>query len=621
MDGIIRLLPDLVANQIAAGEVIQRPASVVKELMENSVDAGAGEIELWINDAGKKLVMVVDNGKGMSPADSRLCFERHATSKMARTEDLFNIRTLGFRGEALASIAAVAQLEMKTRRKEEEMATMVRIEGRKFTVQEPCAHPIGTTIAVKNLFFNVPARRNFLKSNNVEMKHITEEFIRVALPNEQVSFRFYNDGKEQYHLSSGNLKQRIVGIYGGQYNSRVVPIEQETGIVTFTGYIGKPEFARKHRGEQYFFVNGRFFKSPYLHHAVMKAYSELIPESNIPSYFIFMEVDPSLVDVNIHPTKTEVNFVESQAIYTILNTAVRNSLGKHNLTPTIEFEPENGFSFHFPKDREVRPPEIRINPDYNPFSASQTKGESIVGSSERAKQTSLLNQRGWEKLYEGFPTRDEEQPGADDSSGNQAAPQAQSTALNAGSKLIQVHGTYIVTSIKSGLLIINQQLAHQRILYDRFLKEIHGKGNGSQQLLVPLVEEMTPEEQHALEAMKEHLTDMGFRFTADSDAGKIIFEAIPSEIPQDAIHGLVHNLINEWIEERTIETGDPAAGKIARAMACRLSIKTGSALSHSEMQALVDQLFTLEHPETSPTGKRVFVIIPHNEVEERFSGN
>lgn len=618
MEGVIKLLPDLVANQIAAGEVIQRPASAVKELMENAVDAGSSVIELWVNDAGKKLIMVVDEGSGMSPADSRLCFERHATSKISQTDDLFKIRTLGFRGEALASIAAVAQLELKSRREGDELATLVRIEGSKLVLQEPATHPVGTTIAVKNLFFNVPARRNFLKGNNVELKHIVEEFTRVALANETITFRMFNDGREMYHLPAGNLKQRIINLYGSHYNTRFVPVSQDTEIVNISGFIGKPEFSRKTRGEQYFFVNGRFFKHSYLHHSVLKAYTELIPESSFPSYFIFLNVDPAQVDVNIHPTKTEVNFIENQAIYAILHTAVRNSLGKFSLTPSIEFEPEAGFNEYFSKDRELKQPTITINPDYNPFDNQASRPDSRrTGSGSFASQTSMLNQRGWEKLYEGTSgnregNKDETIAGpldGDTSDELSGLPEA---------RLFQMHSSFIVTSIKSGLLVINQQLAHQRILYERFISVMAKSEPVSQKLLFPIELLITKEDMITFGALNDHLRKLGFDFTLEEE-GKVMFSAIPSDMPAESVAGVIEGLMHEWNEEREPATSSGLPAKIARFMANRLSIKTGTHLSNPEMQALVDQLFSSEHPETAPGGNPVFIVIPKNELEERFS--
>ncbi len=624
MDGIIKLLPDIVANQIAAGEVIQRPASVVKELMENSVDSGATVIELWINDAGKKMIMVTDNGSGMSPADSRLCFERHATSKICRTDDLFTIRTLGFRGEALASVAAVSQLELKTRRAEDELGTLVRVEGGKFIHQEPCSQATGTNISVKNLFFNVPARRNFLKGNNLEMKHILEEFARVALANENITFRFYNDGKEQQHLPSGNLKQRIVNLFGGHYNNRFVPVSQESEIINISGFIGKPEFAKKVRGEQYFFVNGRFFRHSYLHHAVLKAYSELIPEMNIPPYFIFFTIDPSQVDVNIHPTKTEVNFIENQAIYAILHTAVRNSLGKHNLTPMIEFEPEAGFTEYFPKDREIKPPGITINPDYNPFN-SPSPEQSGFGRKEPGRgtslQTSMLNQRGWEKLYD-----DRRFEKAGDGTGQQVStshsppPIDETTEGATGSKLVQMHNSYIVTSIKSGLLVINQNYAHQRILYEKFIRDLAGREQSPQQLLIPVETEVTPAEMLSLNDMEEFLKAIGFIFTTYDDV-KVSFSAIPSGMPQEAVKEVVESLIREWQDDLDPGKDKSASQRIARSLSAKLAVKTGTPLSQKEMQVLTDQLFNTEQPNISPSGRQIYVIIPQTEIEERFIKN
>ncbi len=622
MEGVIKLLPDLVANQIAAGEVIQRPASAVKELMENAVDAGASVVELWIGDAGKKLIMIVDNGCGMSPADSRLCFERHATSKISRSEDLFRITTLGFRGEALASVAAVSQLELKTRREEDELATSVRIEGGKFISQEPTTHPIGTTIAVKNLFYNIPARRNFLKSNNLEMKHILEEFTRLALAGERITFKMFNDGKEMYHLPATNLKQRIVNLYGGHYNSRFVPIAQETDIIRISGFIGKPEFSKKIRGEQYFFVNGRFIRHPYLHHAVLKAYSELISESSFPSYFIFLDIDPSQVDVNIHPTKTEVNFIENQAIYAILHTAVRNSLGKHNLTPSIEFEPETGFNTYFPKDREIRPPGITINPDYNPFNpqpnAPEPKRTGLQSSSSRG-QTSMLNQRGWEKLYEVRARQDEK----DDAGFFPSEPETETDKSSAGvcdAKILQMHNSFIVTSIKSGMLIINQQFAHQRILYERFVQEIAKGEPVSQQLLFPLEISLSQGDMITFEAIREYLHAIGFLFSI-SETGMVTFTGIPAGLPQEGLATVIETLMHEWNEERDLSASSAVKTRLARFMAARLCVKTGTPLNQKEMQSLVDQLFNTEHPESTPTGKMVYIILPQSELEERFNKN
>lgn len=614
MEGVIKLLPDIVANQIAAGEVIQRPASAVKELMENSVDAGSSIIELWINDAGKRLIMVVDNGVGMSPADSRLCFERHATSKISSANDLFAIKTFGFRGEALASIAAVSQLELKSRRAEDEIATMVRIEGGKITSQEPDNLQVGTTIAVKNLFYNIPARRNFLKGNNVELKHITEEFIRVALANIDITFKMFNEGRELYNLPVSNLKQRIVNIYGGQYNNRFVPVEQQTDLVEINGYIGKPEFAKKKRGEQYFFVNGRFFKTPYLHHAILKAYSELIPESSIPSYFIFLKVDPSTIDVNIHPTKTEVNFQEGSAIYAILHTSIRNSLGKFNLTPSIEFEPEVGFNQYFPKNKEVKPPTIKVDPNYNPFETGS--GKNRQKSSTHHGDNRALSQHGWMKTQdvenrdteqqELFPT-DEELCKGEKSFDNKSE-----------SKIFQLHNSFIVAAIKSGLLLINQQYAHQRILYEQFIQDMANKKCVSQKLLLPVELDISKEESTVFDSIKEYMTAMGFAFNKDEKTSAYTCTAIPADMPPESISSVIESLMEAWQNETDISKVNSASIKLSKVLASKLSIKTGVRLSCREMQTLVDRLFNTEQPEISPSGKKVYIILQVNELEERF---
>ncbi|HRZ48622.1 MAG TPA: DNA mismatch repair endonuclease MutL [Bacteroidales bacterium] len=608
MEGIIKLLPDLVANQIAAGEVIQRPASAVKEILENAVDANATMIELWISEAGKKLIMVVDNGKGMSPADCRLCFERHATSKIERSDDLFRIRTLGFRGEALASVAAVAQVELKSRREEDELATVVRIEGGKFISQEPDAHAYGTTLSVKNLFYNVPARRNFLKGNNLEFKHIVEEFSRVALANEAISFRMFNDGRELYHLPASNLKQRIVNLFGNHYNSRLVPVGQETDIVNISGFIGKPEFAKKNRGEQYFFVNGRYFRHSYLQHAVLKAYQELIHEGSFPSWFLFFTIDPSQVDVNIHPTKTEVNFIENQSIYAILHTAVRNALGKYNLTPSIDFDTEPIFTPHISPNREIRIPTISSNPDYNPFNPGPAAGRTTTPGMQQGRQTSLLHQRGWEKLYAPAPLDEHPSEPAQQEEGTQQEPESTR-------KFFQLHQTWIITTIKSGMLMVHQQHAHQRILYEKYLEEYSRQQNAPQKLLFPISIQLTPEEAHALASLKEKLQSLGFEWYIEDE--ETFFNATPCGLKPEEVAETIGFLISEWNEE---DTGSDAASQLAGGLASRKCIKTGTPLSEEQMEALVSQLFSTSMPGYTSNGKKTHIILPFDELQQRFSG-
>lgn len=473
MADIIQLLPDSVANQIAAGEVIQRPASVVKELLENALDAGATEISLIIKEAGKTLIQVVDNGKGMSETDTRLCFEKHATSKIKSADDLFALHTMGFRGEALASIAAIAHVELKTRLADNEIGTQLEIEGSNIISQTSCQHQTGTSIAVKNLFYNVPARRNFLKSNTAELRHIIDEFQRVVLVSPQTEFTFYNNGQILFQLKPSLLRQRIVHVFGNNYSERLVPLEQKTEYVQISGFVGKPEFA-KTRGEQFFFVNGRFIKHAYFHHAVANTFQELIPENAIPSYFIYLEVDPKSIDVNIHPTKVEVNFLDKQLIYAFLGSSIKKALAENNLTPTLDFETEPSLNFDFPKDKPIRPPQIKINPDYNPF---ETENKRPYKEKQPTKNTD-----NWEALY-----RVQRQESSENTT---AFPEIENTNIRAFEEntqtIIQSGLTYIVSSVKSGLMIINQQLAHERILFERYLERFKNGKSPSQQLLFPV---------------------------------------------------------------------------------------------------------------------------------------
>ena len=471
---VIKLLPDSVANQIAAGEVIQRPASAVKELMENALDAGATQIDLVVKDAGKSMIMVVDNGCGMSETDARLCFERHATSKISKAEDLFAIRTMGFRGEALASIAAIAQVELKTRRKEDEVGVKIVNEGS--VVKEQTLVPMqpGTTFTVKNLFYNVPARRNFLKSPQAEMRHIVEEFTRVTLMNPEIGFTLTSDSKEVYHLYPGNLKQRIMGLFGNNYEEKLLPVRQEAERVRIEGYIVKAEYAKKTRGEQYFFVNKRFIKHAYLHHAIENAFMEMIPKDSFPGYFLNIEVDPSDIDINIHPTKTEVNFLDVKLVYAILHAAVRKAIGQHNLSPMIDFDESADLNNDFGKAMSMSTPlaipNIPIDPNFNPFRKESAPRESHWEGSYQPQRKEPVGD--WRLLYgertdlptESFEQKEESQPKC---------------------QYLQVNQSYIVTAVKSGLIVIDQNLAHTRILFEKYLKELENHDGASQQELFP----------------------------------------------------------------------------------------------------------------------------------------
>lgn len=508
MSDIIRLLPDSVANQIAAGEVVQRPASAVKELLENTIDAGATEIKLIIKDSGKLLIQVTDNGCGMSERDARMCFERHATSKIQKADDLLAIRTMGFRGEALASIASIAQVELKTKRHEDEVGTSILIEGTEFKGQSPVNCPNGTTVCVKNLFFNVPARRNFLKSNTLELKYIIEAFFRVALVNPDIVFTFYNQDKTLFHLPSGNLKQRIINLYGSYYTHRLIPVEQQSALVNISGFIGKPEFAKKTKGEQFFFTNGRFMKSPYLHHAVEGAFKELIPDDSVPSYFIYMEVDPQTIDINIHPTKTEINFQDIKSIYAIIFAAVKQSIGKFSLSPTLDFETEQSMNFPpIPENQPIRQPVITVNPDYNPF---EKKTQPQTSFTFPQKESSFI--RGWRDLYKTQPQLAEifEFPDTNPVSSGEPLSNTPDESKARRKQGVQVQNSFIITHTLSGIVIIDQQNAHERVLYERFLAETRAEATPGQHQLIPQTITLSPDDAQLLHEWKSHFQQLGF---------------------------------------------------------------------------------------------------------------
>src|SRR5690606_24494220 len=508
MSDIIQLLPDSVANQIAAGEVVQRPASAVKEMMENAIDAGADQIKLIVKDAGKSLIQVIDNGCGMSVTDARVCFERHATSKIRKAEDLFAIRTMGFRGEAMASIAAIAHVELRTRRHEDELGTVVEIEGSEVVQQYPDQTPAGSSISVKNLFYNIPARRNFLKSNSVELRHILDEFQRIALAHPEIFFSLHSDGNEMFHLPKESLKQRIVHLFGNSYNQRLVPVEETTTILNIKGYIGKPEFAKKTRGEQFFFVNNRFIKDPYLNHAVLNAYEEILPADMFPLYVLFIDIDPSKIDINVHPTKTEIKYEDEKAIYAILRSAVKRSLGRYNITPSLDFEQETGFdTLITPKPLdEIQAPTINFNPNFNPFDDGNPSARSAVSRSysyPEALERKTSIPQNWDSLYQiteqeeptQLPLIPEEQ--ATDNGFIQASDQPKK-------QFFQLHNRYIVSQIHSGFMLIDQQAAHERILFEQFQQHLINNQGSSQQSLFPqtvelnaadfaLIQDMLPE--------------------------------------------------------------------------------------------------------------------------------
>jgi DNA mismatch repair protein MutL len=609
MSDIIHLLPEAVANQIAAGEVVQRPASAVKELLENAIDSGASSIQLIVKEAGRTLLQIVDDGCGMSVTDARMSFERHATSKIREANDLFAIHTLGFRGEALASIASISQVELKTRRQEDELGTILFVEGSQFKGQEPCASECGTSITVKNLFFNIPARRNFLKSNTVEFTKILDEFNRVALIYPGIAFSLFNNGKPVFQLLASSLKQRIVNLFGSLYNERLLPVDQESNIVTITGFVVKPEFSRKTRGEQFLFVNKRYIKHPYFNHAIDDAFQELMPDGAFPGYFLNFEVDPSNIDINIHPTKTEVNFLDSKLIYSILKSTIRQCLGKFTFSPKFEFESDAPFDIpYFPNDRPIHPPSITHNPDYNPFNSSvqQSPDSSsrFSGKLPFALMTDFTDKQvinsetttGQQQLIEADLDNDHDQKD--------------------NRNIFQLHSRFIVTPVKSGLMVIDQQLAHERILFERLMDTIENHRGASQQQLFPTIVDFMPSDAELILELKGELYLLGFDL---KDVGEHRFEiaGLPADMPNEDPRHLLEGILESYKSNMLDFKSDRRTG-LLRAMARNMAIRPGKKLQPEEMQALIDELFACSLPDKSPSGRPTLSIISITELSEQF---
>ncbi|ALM07506.1 DNA mismatch repair protein MutL [Sediminicola sp. YIK13] len=614
MGDIIKLLPDHVANQIAAGEVVQRPASVVKELMENAIDAGATSIKLIIKDGGKVLIQVVDDGVGMSDTDARLSFERHATSKIQCAEDLFNLSTKGFRGEALASIAAIAHVELQTKPSDTEVGTHIKIEGSKIAAQEVIVTPKGTSIAVKNLFFNIPARRNFLKSNSVELRHITDEFHRVALAHPSIHFYFYNNGSELFNLPLSNYRQRIVNIFGSKTNEKLVPVEEETQVVKISGYIGKPEFAKKSRGEQYFFVNNRFIKSPYLHHAVVAAFEGLIKSENHPGYFLYLEVDPASIDINIHPTKTEIKFDDEHTLYALLRSAVKHSLGQFNVAPALDFDQdlnlETPYAF---KNRTAELPKVVVDSGFNPFKEEMQRGFRNSHQKESTK--------GWESMYVGL----ESKVGKEDSFSSVSFESDSITGsifdgsqevMESTTTTFQLRRKYIVTTIISGMVVIDQSRAHQRVLYEKFLKNITIKEAVSQQLLFPLTLSFSSSDMAIIEEIKESLATIGFGF-GKADKEVLEITGVPLLVAESEVGMVLDQLIADYQQD---VAGDNFSQTdiLSKTLCKTLAVKTGEVLDKNSQLALVNDLFACKESKVSPFNKTIYITITENDIDKKF---
>lgn len=601
MSDVIKLLPDSVANQIAAGEVIQRPASVVKELVENSVDAGGKFIRVIIKDSGKTLIQIVDDGDGMSETDARLSFERHATSKITTAQDLFAIKTKGFRGEALASIAAVAMVELKTRKEESDTGIKIVISGSRVELQEPCSCPAGSNFAVKNLFFNIPARRKFLKSDNTELRHIVTEFQKIVLAHPEISFSLHHNDGEIYNLPPGNLRQRIIGVFGKQINQDLISVDTDTNLIKIGGFIGKPENARRTYGEQFFFVNNRFMKHPYFHKAVVEAYQNILPVEAIPSYFIYMEADPASIDINIHPTKTEIKFEDERAIWQILMASVREALGRFNIVPSIDFDnevlidiPIRSSSGHIPEA-----PVIGINNQYNPFDGEDKQSErsSYIEHFERE------NVSNWQKLYSSLEK-------------SNAATEQTGTLSESQRKFFQIKNKYIVCPVMSGLMLIDQKRAHERVLYEKFMDCLEKEQAVSQTDMFPVIMELNPADYFILTEIEESLRKLGFRFhhkgnNTISIAGR----------PSDATASDPVELMEILLEDYKRTDSDPSAGakeKVSAAMAAASAIPYGKSLTQGEMENLFDTLFACSGPNYSPGGKPVISILTIDEIDKRF---
>ncbi|MFI0426648.1 MAG: DNA mismatch repair endonuclease MutL [Flavobacterium sp.] len=612
---IIQLLPDHVANQIAAGEVVQRPASVVKELLENAVDAKASEIKLIVKEAGKTLVQVIDNGLGMNTTDARLCFERHATSKIRHAEDLFDLHTKGFRGEALASIAAIAHVEMKTKQDQEELGNLIIIEGSKLIKQDIAVLPKGTSFAVKNLFFNIPARRNFLKSETVEFRHVMDEFQRVAMAHPSISFTLIHNGSELYNLPSSNYRQRIVNIFGGKTNEKLVPVSEETELINITGFVGKPEFAKKSRGEQFFFVNDRYIKSAYLHHAIMSAYDGLLKEGNQPSYFLYLQVPPHTIDINIHPTKTEIKFDDEQSIYAILRSAVKHSLGQFNVAPVLDFERDANLDTPYQyKDKVADFPTIQVDSGFNPF-ATDKPAKALASFGSYKKESNTAN---WESLYVGLKQDTDEIASfsfeSEEVTGKLFDDETVETNTNA---TYQIHKKYIVSAIKSGMLVIDQGRAHQRILYEQFLTNITVQKASSQQLLFPLELYFSTDEMQLIKELEPTLENTGFVFDAfKTDAVQI--SGLPIAMAESEVSIVLEELISN-LKNEIPESSFSQSDSIAKSMAKSLAVKTGTYLSEKEQENLVNSLFACKEPNVSPFQKPTFITITVDDLDKKFA--
>jgi DNA mismatch repair protein MutL len=607
---IIQLLPDSVSNQIAAGEVIQRPASVVKELVENAIDAGADQIKVNIKDAGRTLIQIIDNGCGMSDTDARMAFERHATSKIKSADDIFAIRTMGFRGEALASIAAIAEVELRTKEHDQDLGTFIHISGSRIITQEPVRCDSGTNFQIKNLFFNVPARRKFLKSNPAELKHIINEIQRIALANPEVAISLHHNGSVIYELNGSNKRVRIVSLFGKNINQNLIPLDTETSVVKITGFIGQPKYARKTFGEQFFFVNKRYMKHPFFHKSIMQCYDKILPPDTFPSYFIYFDLNPADIDVNIHPTKTEIKFENESAIWQILQASVREALGKFNIVPSIDFDQAGSVEIPMPPHNfgDVSMPEIRINPEYNPFNAQ--KSYSGAGSNFTSRPVERPNATNWQSLYKGIEPEISAKSGLSDEEPVQFRIEEQQTAKNS----IQFKNKYILTPVKSGLMVIDQKRAHERILYERLMQVLENHEVASQQQLFPETIELNASDAVLLSNILPDLRALGFDIR-DFGKNSFIINGTPGVLNTTSPIEIIESLLEEY-KNSPINLQEKARETVAISLAQASAIPYGQTLKPGEICELIDNLFACQTPNFSPKGKKILSIMPLEDFEK-----
>jgi DNA mismatch repair protein MutL len=618
----IHLLPDHIANQIAAGEVIQRPASAVKELMENAVDAGATQIKLIVNDAGKALIQVIDNGKGMSVTDAQNAFARHATSKISTIEDLFQIRTMGFRGEALASIAAVAQVSLKTKRSEDELGTLVEIENSKVTECTSIAHDTGTSISMKNLFFNVPARRNFLKSNAAELKHIIEEYTRVALSFPEIFFSLTSNGQDVYHWEGGSFKQRAIQVLGNNYQTKLVTVGEQTDYLTVSGFVGKPETARKTRSDQYFFVNRRFIKSAYLHHAVANAFEGLLPKDSYPSYILYIDVDPSQIDINVHPTKQEIKFEDDKIIYAFVQAAVKHALAQFSIAPSLDFS----------LDANIQQLDAIQKPFTTDKIQSATSNSLYAGFTQKNQahfipKSSSANDTDWKSFFTNIPSTSNETSEISDTAPSTESyivkpssmglyKEAESLSVLEDALLLQLHNTYIIAPTQSGCIILHQQLAHERVLYEKYQKA-SSHPHATQKSLFPVVLELSPSDTILLDEMLEDLSIIGYEIESFGNNSFII-----QGIPADVLSGNEKNAIELLLEQFKHFTGEVKYSKrekLIRCMSRQMAIKAGQSLSQKEMHAIIQSLSECDIPNVTASGAPTYIEFKESYLDGLFS--